>query len=129
MSTYTLKNLEDTTDMAAEQGMGDTLEAHFPREELGCERIGFSLQRLKPGRQLPFAHTHKTDEELYVVLSGGGQAHVDGDLLDLRPMDVLRCAPSTARSFSSGPDGLELLVFGTHHDDDSELAPSPWEEG
>jgi uncharacterized cupin superfamily protein len=127
MSTYTLKNILETTDDAAEQGMGDTLEAHFPREELGCRSIGFSLQRLKPDQQLPFAHVHKTDEELYVVLSGAGKAHVDGDLLDLGPMDVLRCAPATPRSFAAGPEGLELLVFGTHHDDDSELAPSPWE--
>jgi uncharacterized cupin superfamily protein len=127
MSAYTLKNLLETDDDAARQGMGDTLEAHFPRVEMGCESIGFSLQRLKPDQKLPFAHTHKTDEELYVVLSGGGQVHVDGDLHDLGPMDVLRCAPATARSFASGPQGLELLVFGTHHDDDSEIGPSPWE--
>jgi hypothetical protein len=40
-------------------------------------------------------------------------------------------APATPRAFSSGPDGLEFLAFGTHpdSDQDGELLPSPWAEG
>ena len=41
-------------------------------------------------------------------------------------MDALRVAPDTMRAFASGPDGLELLAFGTHHDDDAVLDESPW---
>lgn len=126
MSAYTLKNLLDTEDDAAKHGMGEILEAHFPRELLGCERIGISLQRIRPDQRLPFGHTHKTDEEVYVVLSGSGTARVGDDMHDLRPMDALRVAPGTLRSFASGPDGLELLAFGTHHDDDSVLDKAPW---
>jgi uncharacterized cupin superfamily protein len=129
MSAYTIKNLLETEDDAAKHGMGDVLEAHFPRELLGCEQTGVSLQRLKPDQKLPFAHTHKTDEEIYVVLSGGGTAVVDGDTHELRPMDALRVAPDTVRAFASGPEGLEMLAFGTHHDDDSVMADAPWGKG
>jgi uncharacterized cupin superfamily protein len=126
MSAYTLKNLLDTGDDAAAHGMGAILEAYFPREQLGCEAIGLSLQRIKPGQKVPFAHTHRTDEEVYVVLSGGGTVLVDGTPHELQPMDALRVAPSTARAFAAGPDGLEMLAFGTHHDDDAVIDDPPW---
>jgi hypothetical protein len=79
MSGYTLLNLNETDDDAAKNGMGDVLEGHFPRKALGCETIAMSLQRLKPDQKLPFGHTHKNDEEIYVVLSGGGSALVGGE--------------------------------------------------
>jgi uncharacterized cupin superfamily protein len=128
MSAYTLKNLLETEDDAAKHGMGEILEAHFPREQLGCEAVGISLQRLKPDQKLPFGHTHKSDEEVYVVLSGGGTARVGGETRGLRPMDALRVAPATLRAFAAGPEGLEMLAFGTHHDDDAVIDEAPWSD-
>ena len=125
MSAYTLKNILETDDDAAAYGMGDTLEAHFLRRQLGCERTGVSLQRIKPGQRM-FGHTHKTDEEIYVVLSGSGDALLGDERHDLKPMDALRVAPGTLRAFASGPDGLELLAFGTHHEDDAVQAEDVW---
>jgi uncharacterized cupin superfamily protein len=126
MSAYTLMNMLETDDDAAANGMGEILEAHFPRTQLGCARIGISLQRIKPGQRMPFGHTHKSDEEVYVVLSGGGTVLVDGDTRELRPMDALRVAPATPRAFAAGPEGLELLAFGTHADDDAVIDQAPW---
>jgi uncharacterized cupin superfamily protein len=126
MSAYTLLNLLETEDDAAKHGMGEILEAHFPRVQLGCEQTGISLQRLKPGQRLPFGHTHKTDEEIYVVVSGGGTVLVGGETRELKPMDALRVPPDTMRAFASGPEGLELLAFGTHHDDDAVPDEAPW---
>jgi uncharacterized cupin superfamily protein len=125
MTAYTLKNILETDDDAAAYGMGETLEAHFLRQQLGCERTGVSLQRIKPGQKM-FGHTHKTDEEIYVVLSGSGTALLGEDRHALKPMDALRVAPGTLRAFASGPDGLELLAFGTHHEDDAVQADDPW---
>lgn len=125
MSAFTLKNLLETEDDAAKYGIGDTLEAHFVREQLECERTGVSLQRIKPDRKM-FGHTHKTDEEIYVVLAGAGTALLGDERRELKPMDALRVAPETLRSFKAGPDGLELLAFGTHHEDDAVQAPDPW---
>jgi tyrosyl-tRNA synthetase len=58
-----------------------------------------------------------------VVLLGGGTAMVGDERHELRPMDALRVAPHTRRSFEAGPDGLEYLAFGTHHEDDSVMHP------
>jgi uncharacterized cupin superfamily protein len=126
MSDYTHKNLLEAEDDAAKHGMGEILEGYFPRDLLGCEQTGVSLQRIKPDQRMPFGHNHKTDEEIYIVLSGGGSALVGGQQVELAPMDALRVAPDTKRAFASGPDGLELLVFGTHHDDDAVVDESPW---
>jgi hypothetical protein len=30
------------------------------------------------------------------------------------------------RAFAAGPEGLDLLAFGTHHDDDSVIDEAPW---
>jgi len=127
MSDYTHLNLLETEDDAAKYGIGDTLEAHFARTQLGCERTGISLQRIKPDQRM-FGHTHKEDEEIYVVLSGGGTALLGSEQCELRPMDALRLAPATLRAFRAGPEGLELLAFGTHHEDDAVQRPDAWED-
>jgi hypothetical protein len=36
-------------------------------------------------------------------------------------MDAIRVAPTVARAFEAGPDGLELLVFGPRHQGDGEV--------
>jgi quercetin dioxygenase-like cupin family protein len=125
MSAFTLKNILETQDDAAAYGMGDMLEAHFVRKQLDCERTGLSLQRIKPGQRM-FGHTHKHDEEIYVVLSGAGVALLGDEQHELRPMDALRVAPGTLRAFAAGPDGLEMLAFGTHHEDDAVESEDPW---
>ena len=37
-----------------------------------------------------------------------------------RPLQAIRVAPDVARGFEAGPDGLELLAFGPHHEKDGE---------
>ena len=126
MSAYTLKNLMETKDDAAEHGFGDTMSARFPREELGCEELAFSLQQIKPGVEMPFGHTHKQAEEVYVVLRGSGRAKLVDEGAELRPLDAIRISPETLRAFASGPDGLDLLVFGARYEDDAVIAKEPW---
>jgi quercetin dioxygenase-like cupin family protein len=61
-----------------------------------------------------------------VVLSGGGQVKLDDELTEVRPLDAIRVAPQVARAFEAGPDGLEFLAFGPHHDADGEPVDDPW---
>jgi uncharacterized RmlC-like cupin family protein len=69
-TTYGVVQLRELEDDAAAGGFGDTLEARFARDTLGCTGVGVSLQRLKPGAQAPFGHRHERDEEIYVVGPG-----------------------------------------------------------
>ena len=104
------------------------MEARFARGELNAEAVGVSLQRIKPGKRGSFAHRHRQDEEIYVVVAGGGRALVDGTIVELRPWCALRVAPASVRAFEAGPDGLEILAFGTHTDGDAELLEADWPE-
>jgi len=128
MSDYTVNNLKRVKDSAVEFGMAPELEARFARETLECERTGLSYQRLAPDARMKFAHRHGQDEEVYVIVSGAGKARLDDDEVDIGQWDALRVAPGTVREFAAGSDGLELLAFGTHHDDDVEMLPSAWSE-
>ena len=89
------------------------MEAHFAREDLGGERSGVSLQRLQPNARQPFGHKHTKDEELYVVVAGGGRVKLDDDVHDLRTWDAVRVAPGVMRNFEAGPEGIAFLAFGS----------------
>jgi mannose-6-phosphate isomerase-like protein (cupin superfamily) len=81
---------------------------------------------VKPGKRHAFGHRHAEDEEVYVVLSGSGRVRLDEEVRDVKPMDAIRIAPEVTRAFEAGPDGLELLAFGTHHPDDPQVVPDFW---
>jgi mannose-6-phosphate isomerase-like protein (cupin superfamily) len=113
MAGYTKLNLrDDVEDQAPNFGLGDNLEARMARVPLELEHSGVSYQRLAPNYRLPFGHTHKTQEEVYVVIAGGGRAKVGDEIVELGHLDALRVHKGTPRSFEAGPEGLELLAIG-----------------
>lgn len=120
---YTKKNLEDVKDSAAEFGRGDAMAVRFAGEDLGCASTGFSLHQLKPDQNQGFAHRHVDAEEVYVVIAGSGRVMLDDETVELARLDALRLAPPITRRFEAGPDGLEFLVFGPHHEKDGEIVP------
>lgn len=128
MSTYTHQNLADLEDVAAARGLGNGFSARFGREALDCEHTGFALHTLEAGVQMPFVHRHKNAEEIYVVLAGSGRILLDEEVRDVATHDAIRVSPGVARSFDAGDDGLQVLVFGPHHDSDGEVLQSGWPE-
>lgn len=129
MAGWTLLNLRDDVENSAERfGLAPELETRFGRKALELEGGGFSYQRLAPGYELPFGHRHERHEEVYVVLAGSGRAKLDGEERELRQWDALRVAPSVARGFAAGPDGLELLAIGFGEAGDAEMLDGFWDE-
>lgn len=118
---WTLRNLRDVEDVAPKYGFGEIGEARFPRGDLGLEGTGLAHHRLKPGMRQGFAHRHEAAEEVHVVIAGGGTVTLDGEEVELRPMDALRVSPRVTRIFAAGPEGLEYLVFGPHVEGDGEM--------
>jgi mannose-6-phosphate isomerase-like protein (cupin superfamily) len=86
--------------------------------------------KVKPGQRQAFAHKHDEAEEVYFVISGSGRIKLDDDVFDVRPYDAIRIAPNVTRALEGGPDGLEYLAFGPHHDGDGELIQDPafWDQ-
>ncbi len=110
---FTRRNLKaDVEDVGSNFDAGPELEFHLATAALGLERSGLSHQRLPPGQRFPYGHTHRTQEEVYVVVRGGGRMKLDDDVVELREWDAVRIPPGTWRGYEAGPDGLEILVIG-----------------
>ncbi len=118
--SYTILNLRAVEDMAPRFGFDAIQEARFPWRPLEAQDTGLAYHVIKPG-QRGRAHRHEAAEEIYVVLRGSGRVNLDGEIADLQPLDAVRVAPQVARAFEAGPDGLELLAFGPHHERDGEI--------
>jgi mannose-6-phosphate isomerase-like protein (cupin superfamily) len=131
MNSYTIKNLKDVEDQAPKFGLSPDLEARFARGELEGETTGLSYQRVAPNFRIPFGHKHEDQEEVYVVVSGGGRMKLDDEIVDLRQWDAVRVSSDTMRDFEAGPDGAELLAFGSPRDgkpNDAEMAQGWWDD-
>ena len=128
MSGYTIRNLKDVEDAAPKFGMSPALGARFAREELGLERSGVSYQRLAPNERVPFGHRHERQEELYVVVGGGGRIKLDDDIVELRRWDAVRIPPGTMRCVEGGAEGVELIAYGAPNTGggDVEMVPGWW---
>jgi mannose-6-phosphate isomerase-like protein (cupin superfamily) len=128
VAAYTILNLHEVEDAAPKFGFAEALEARFARRALGCEQVGLGFERLKPNARVPFGHRHEQQEEIYVVVGGGGRVKVGDEVVDVRPWDAIRVSPQTMRQFEAGPEGLDLLAFGgpLPDEDDTEFVPGWW---
>jgi mannose-6-phosphate isomerase-like protein (cupin superfamily) len=119
-------NLDEVEDAAPGNGFGERWEARVARVPLGADRTGLTHFRLLPGKRSPFNHRHREAEEIYVVLSGDGLVKLGDEIRAVRPLDAIRIAPEVPRAFEAGPDGLELLACGVHHEGDGEPVDDDW---
>ena len=65
-----------------------------------------------PDYRFPYGHTHKEQEELYVVVRGSGRMKLDDEIVEVKEWDVVRVPPGTWRGYEGGPEGFEILVLG-----------------
>lgn len=125
---YKIVNIKELEDMAVKFGLSPNVEARFGRSATNAKQGGFSYQKFAPDFRQPFGHRHEDQEEFYVVLSGSGTIMLGDDTQELKQWDVVRVAPTVARGFESGPEGLEFLVFGAGETGDAEMLESFWED-
>jgi mannose-6-phosphate isomerase-like protein (cupin superfamily) len=127
MVEYTTVNMKDVEDQAPKFGIAPDLEARFARVPLEAELIGISYQRLAPNFRIPWGHTHKTQEEIYLLVSGSARMKLGDDVVDLKPWDAVRVHKDTMRSFEAGPEGAEMLAIGAPGGPgDAELEQNWW---
>jgi quercetin dioxygenase-like cupin family protein len=116
----------DVSDAAPGLGLGEWQDSRFATADLEAEATGVTHHRIKPQTRQGFAHRHGRAEEIYVVLGGAGRVKLGDDVIELRPLDALRVSPDVLRTWEAGPDGLELLAFGSRVEDDAEIVPGWW---
>jgi quercetin dioxygenase-like cupin family protein len=126
MSRFATINLLDVEDSIGERAPG--IEGRFGRKHLDSRDLGVSLFRYTANLRSPFAHSHREQEEAYVVVAGSGRVLLDDEVHELRQWDLLRVAPEVVRAFEAGPDGLELIAIGgpKPEDGDGEMAAAAW---
>jgi quercetin dioxygenase-like cupin family protein len=126
MPDYAIVNLLDVEDSVGDRLPG--LEGRFARKHLGSRELGISRFTYAPSLRSPTGHSHREQEEAYVVVGGSGRIRLDDEIRDLRQWDVIRVAPEVVRAFEAGPDGLDLIAVGGQKPEggDGVMSDTPW---
>jgi quercetin dioxygenase-like cupin family protein len=126
MADYAMVNLLDIEDAVGDRLPG--LEGRFTRKHLGSTELGISRFTYEPNVRNPGGHSHREQEEAYVVISGSGRMRLDDEIREIRQWDVIRVAPSVVRAFEAGPDGLDVIAVGGTKPEggDGVRSDSPW---
>jgi mannose-6-phosphate isomerase-like protein (cupin superfamily) len=131
MADYAIKQLEQIPDV-----LGD-----YPGEmrmtaasELGTEQVSFTWRRMpaQTGGKGSYGHRHKTQEEIYFVVSGTLEFKLEDEVHELSAGTVVRIAPAVVRSvWNEGPEDAVLIMCSTKSDDpegDHETVADFWPE-
>ena len=73
-------------------------------DKLSLTGAEISVNNLPAGAGVPFVHSRKQNEEIYVVLAGRGKAVIDGETVELAAGDWVRIPPTAKRQFSAADD-------------------------
>lgn len=93
-------------------------------EQLGLTGSEVSVNYAPAGTYTPFVHSHKLNEELYIILSGKGMFMVDGEEFAVKEGSAIRVAPLGVRAIKADEDMAficvqaqnESLTQATHDD-------------
>jgi quercetin dioxygenase-like cupin family protein len=124
MSDYSIINILEIKNTAKD----DNVTVRFGRKYLQSRDLGVSLFQYKPGFRSSRAHSHKVQEEAYIVVKGSGRILLNDEVKELKLWDVVRVAPPVTRSFEAGPEGLEVIAVGgpKPEEGDGVMANADW---
>jgi len=84
------------------------------KDALGLTGSEISVNELPAGVSVPFVHSHKRNEEVYVILKGKGQFYIDGEEFEVEEGSVVRVDPAGARCLrADGQTPIRYLCIQT----------------
>jgi mannose-6-phosphate isomerase-like protein (cupin superfamily) len=131
MSDYTISRLQEVPDAFGGQYPG---EMRFMTDHLGAQQVAFTHRVMPPksGGKGGYGHRHKTQEEIYFVISGTLQFKLGDDVVDVAGPSAVRVSPGVVRSiWNDGPDDSELVICSVRLEDsraDGEIVEGFWPE-
>ena len=98
----------------------DEMEAVFrgafkrARAELGVESFGMQIIDMPPNYENYPEHDHEHDkqEEVFLVMRGGGEIEIEGERFPLDDNHIARVGVEAKRKIWPGPEGIRLVVLG-----------------
>jgi mannose-6-phosphate isomerase-like protein (cupin superfamily) len=130
MAAYTVTTLDEIPDISGDYP--GEMRMSFAAEHLGNEQLAFMWRRMpaQTGGKGSYGHRHRTQEEIYFVISGTLQFKLDDEIVDVPAGSALRVAPAVTRSvWNDGPEDAELVICSMRLDDpraDGELVEDFW---
>ncbi len=83
-------------------------------ETLSLTGAEISINNLPAGANVPFVHSHKTNEEIYGILAGKGRVVIDEEEITLTAGDWVRISPASKRQFFAAEDtGISFVCIQT----------------
>ncbi|NVO00848.1 MAG: cupin domain-containing protein [Geobacteraceae bacterium] len=76
----------------------------FLHQLLGLTSAEISLNKMPPKTSMPFYHTHRNNEEVYLFVGGTGEFEVDGQRIPVSEGTVVRVAPHGVRCWRNNSD-------------------------
>lgn len=70
----------------------------FVKDATGATSCEISFGTLPSGASVPFFHSHRQNEENYIILSGSGKFQVDDDVFDIAEGSIIRVATNCDRN-------------------------------
>lgn len=90
---------------------GPSAGKFFLKDKLGLTSMEVSLNQLPAGASVPFYHTHRENEELYIFIGGRGQFQVDGQIIEVKEGTAVRVGPEGERTIrNNGTGDLYFIV-------------------
>lgn len=62
------------------------------------------------------------------MISGSGRFKLDDDIVEVTRGELVYCSPAVVREWEAGDDGLEVVAFGSHAEDDGTMLPGWWSD-
>lgn len=85
-------------------GLGSFEGKQFVKDASGATSCEISFGSLPTGAAVPFFHSHKANEENYIILSGAGRFQVNDDVFDVAEGSVVRVATDCDRNLKCTSD-------------------------
>ena len=83
-----------------------------PRKQLDLEGVAIGLIGLSSNEGYSFTHSHREQEEVYIVIEGSGYILLGGDLVEIKRGDIVRVACHVRRALKAGEDGVTVICAG-----------------
>lgn len=99
----------------------------FLKEVTKATGTEISLSVLPAHTDLPIFHSHKQNEETYIILSGAGKFQVDDHCFDISEGSVVRVAPAGVRGMSNRSG--ELMIYIVIQSKEDSLEQYSMEDG